>query len=214
MPRRLANAVLFQAGWFACLFAADQPLLLLVAPAILALHFLCIGSWAEDGRVVIAVALLGSLLDCLLLNLGLFDFGHGGRLIPPWLALLWALLGTTLNHCLAWTARPCGSPPCWAPSPGPCRTWLALAWRGRPAVRHPAQPAGAGPDLGGAAAVVAPAGQATETPRAGQLIGRPRAGRLCRRLRAHEFLAHPLRQLPATPLSPAPPAPPAAASWR
>ncbi|WP_285960799.1 DUF2878 domain-containing protein [Pseudomonas tohonis] len=106
MPRRLANAVLFQAGWFACLFAADQPLLLLVAPAILALHFLCIGSWAEDGRVVIAVALLGSLLDCLLLNLGLFDFGHDGRLIPPWLALLWALLGTTLNHCLAWTARP------------------------------------------------------------------------------------------------------------
>lgn len=106
MPRQLANAALFQLGWFACLFAANQPLLLLVAPAILALHALCIGSWSEDGRLVIAVTLLGSLLDCLLLNLGLFDFGYGGHLIPPWLVLLWALLGTTLNHCLAWTARP------------------------------------------------------------------------------------------------------------
>lgn len=106
MPRQLANAVLFQLGWFACLFAANQPLLLLVAPAILALHVLCIGSWSEDGRLVIAVTLLGSLLDCLLLNLGLFDFGYGRHLIPPWLVLLWALLGTTLNHCLAWTARP------------------------------------------------------------------------------------------------------------
>jgi hypothetical protein len=27
-------------------------------------------------------------------------------LIPIWLALLWPLLATTLNHCLAWSARP------------------------------------------------------------------------------------------------------------
>ncbi|MOA29752.1 hypothetical protein D3C78_1507890 [compost metagenome] len=26
--------------------------------------------------------------------------------MPLWLALLWALFATTLNHCLAWTARP------------------------------------------------------------------------------------------------------------
>lgn len=35
-----------------------------------------------------------------------FDFGTGGYLLPLWLALLWAVLGTTLNHCLAWTAKP------------------------------------------------------------------------------------------------------------
>jgi hypothetical protein len=35
-----------------------------------------------------------------------FDFGNHGPLIPLWLILLWAVLATTLRHCLAWTAKP------------------------------------------------------------------------------------------------------------
>ena len=50
--------------------------------------------------------LAGSALDSFLLNLGVFDFGTPRRLIPLWLALQWLLLATTLNHCLAWSARP------------------------------------------------------------------------------------------------------------
>jgi MFS family permease len=35
-----------------------------------------------------------------------FEFGEPRTLIPLWLACLWLLLATTLNHCLAWTAQP------------------------------------------------------------------------------------------------------------
>ena len=100
------NAVLFQLGWFACVFGAQRPWLLLVALACLAGHFLWVGSWRQEGRLVASVMLFGAALDSFLLNLGVFDFAGDSLLLPAWLALLWALFATTLNHSLAWTARP------------------------------------------------------------------------------------------------------------
>ena len=44
--------------------------------------------------------------DSLLLNADVFAFKQPGIVIPFWLMLLWALLAITLNHCLAWTAKP------------------------------------------------------------------------------------------------------------
>ena len=102
----LLNALLFQAGWFACVFAAREPWLLAVAALALLAHFLWVGRWAAEGRLVASVLIAGSALDSFLLQLGVFDFGAERVLVPLWLALLWALLATTLNHCLAWTARP------------------------------------------------------------------------------------------------------------
>ena len=105
MNKTLVNAVLFQAGWFACVFAAKQPWLLAVPIAALLVHFLWTSSWAAEGRLVASVMLLGSVLDSFLLNIGVLDFGSNSLLLPAWLALLWALMGTTLNHSLAWSAR-------------------------------------------------------------------------------------------------------------
>ncbi|MCL7461755.1 DUF2878 domain-containing protein [Pseudomonas sp. NW5] len=102
----LLNALLFQAGWLACIYAATQPLLLGVAALMLLAHFLPRGRWQAEGRLVASVLIAGSALDSLLLQMGVFDFGEPRTLIPAWLALLWALLGTTLNHCLAWSAKP------------------------------------------------------------------------------------------------------------
>ncbi len=102
----LLNALLFQTGWFACVFAARQPWLLAVAALALLAHFRWVGRWAAEGRLVASVLIAGSALDSFLLQLGVFDFGSQRLLVPLWLALLWALLATTLNHCLAWTARP------------------------------------------------------------------------------------------------------------
>lgn len=102
----LLNALLFQTGWFACIFAAREPWLLAVAALALLAHFLWIGRWADEGKLVVSVLIAGSALDSFLLQMGVFDFGEQRLLVPLWLALLWALLGTTLNHCLAWTARP------------------------------------------------------------------------------------------------------------
>lgn len=104
----LLNALLFQAGWFACVFSTQQPWLLGVPVVVLLAHFLWVADWRAEGRLVASVLLAGSTLDSLLLQFGVFDFGDDPtrRLVPLWLALLWALLATTLNHCLAWTARP------------------------------------------------------------------------------------------------------------
>ncbi|MFG0379370.1 DUF2878 domain-containing protein [Pseudomonas sp. zbq_18] len=106
-PRSLIlNALLFQVGWFACIFGATRPWLLTVALACLAAHFIWIAHWRNEGRLVASVALFGCALDSFLLNLGVFDFAGDSRLLPAWLALLWALFATTLNHSLAWSARP------------------------------------------------------------------------------------------------------------
>jgi hypothetical protein len=104
MPKLIVNALLFQLGWLACVLGGG-PWMLLVAP-ILAVHLLWTASWAAEGKLLLSVFLAGSALDSFLLNLGVFDFGEPRTLIPWWLALLWLLLATTLNHCLAWTARP------------------------------------------------------------------------------------------------------------
>lgn len=105
MLKNLANAALFQCGWFACVMGGDSPWLLL-GLVVLAIHLLWITSWATEGRLILSVTVLGTLLDTLLRTLGVFEFSEPGPLIPGWLILLWALLATTLRHCLAWSARP------------------------------------------------------------------------------------------------------------
>jgi Protein of unknown function (DUF2878) len=105
MPKQLINALLFQIGWFACVLGGTSPWLL-VAVGVLALHFFWISSWTADGELVVSVVLIGTLLDTLLLACGVFEFAEGGALIPLWLIVLWAVLATTLKHCLAWTATP------------------------------------------------------------------------------------------------------------
>jgi hypothetical protein len=102
----IANALLFQLGWFACVLSPAHPGLLLVALLALGIHLLWLSNWATEGKLLVSVLLVGSALDSFLLHLGLFDFGQPRLLIPLWLALLWPLLASTLNHCLAWTARP------------------------------------------------------------------------------------------------------------
>ena len=105
MLKPLANAVLFQCGWFACVLGGDG-WWLLVAVAALAVHLLWISSWSREGQVILAVTLLGTLIDTSLRTFGVFHFSLPGPLIPLWLIVLWALLATTLRHCLAWSARP------------------------------------------------------------------------------------------------------------
>lgn len=102
----LLNALLFQTGWFACVLAAQRPWLLAVAVLVLLAHFRWVARWREEGKLVASVLIAGSALDSFLLQMGVFDFAGTSPLVPAWLALLWALLATTLNHCLAWTARP------------------------------------------------------------------------------------------------------------
>ncbi|RMQ45487.1 hypothetical protein ALQ04_03739 [Pseudomonas cichorii] len=101
MLKTLANALLFQIGWFACVLGGNSAWLL-IAVAVVAIHVL----WRNEVRLLLAVTVTGTLLDSILMNIGVFDFGTDGPLIPLWLVILWAVLATTLRHCLAWTACP------------------------------------------------------------------------------------------------------------
>ncbi|NVZ72604.1 DUF2878 domain-containing protein [Pseudomonas costantinii] len=105
MLKPLANAVLFQCGWFACVLGGDSRWILL-GFAVLAIHLLWTSSGSEEGQVILAVTLLGTVIDTSLRTFGVFHFSQPGPLIPFWLVLLWALLATTLRHCLAWSAQP------------------------------------------------------------------------------------------------------------
>lgn len=105
MLKNLANAVLFQIGWFTCVLGGNSGWLLITF-AIFAVHLRLIGSWRAEGKLLMTVFALGCVLDSALIKLGVFDFGEVGRVIPLWLALLWPLLATTLGHCLAWSAKP------------------------------------------------------------------------------------------------------------
>ncbi len=105
MLKQIANAVLFQMGWFACVMGGNSYWLLLPV-GVLLIHLLWISSWAAEGKLLLWITALGTVLDSALMLLGVFDFGSDGLLIPLWLILLWAVLGTTLRHCLAWTAKP------------------------------------------------------------------------------------------------------------
>ena len=105
MLERITNAVLFQIGWLACVLGGNS-LWLLVALAVLVIHLRWISSWAAEGRLILSVVILGTAVDSGLRGLGVFEFKDLSPLIPLWLMLLWALLATTLRHCLQWSARP------------------------------------------------------------------------------------------------------------
>jgi len=105
MRERVANAVLFQLGWLACVLGGNS-LWLLLALAALVIHLRWISSWAAEGRLILCVAIVGTAVDSVLRYLDVFRFADASPLIPLWLMLLWALLATTLRHCLAWSARP------------------------------------------------------------------------------------------------------------
>ena len=105
MLERVANAVLFQIGWLTCVLGGNSPWLL-IALAVLVIHLRWISSWAAEGRLILCVVIVGTAVDSVLRYLDVFRFADASPLIPLWLMLLWALLATTLRHCLAWSARP------------------------------------------------------------------------------------------------------------
>ncbi len=101
---RLVNASLFLLGWLACVWLGSSWWLL--APlALLGAHFVWLSSWAAEGKLVVSIMLAGAGLDSFLLQIGVIGFPGEPQLVPLWLLLIWALLGTTFNHCLEWSRR-------------------------------------------------------------------------------------------------------------
>lgn len=105
----IANAVLFQVGWFVCILCGSlwAGIFTLVAIAV---HFIISTQRSEDAIAVLIAIALGVFHDSLLLHSGQIQFAESAYLPPLWLVCLWALLGITLNHSLVWIY----SRPLWA----------------------------------------------------------------------------------------------------
>ncbi|WP_218563891.1 DUF2878 domain-containing protein [Marinospirillum perlucidum] len=101
LQQLLANLVLFQLGWFACVLGGMSAWLVLPM-CFVALHLLWL---AEPGEALflILVAALGGLVDSLWMQAGWMEFpGWSAPWLPGWLLILWLLFATTLKHSLAW----------------------------------------------------------------------------------------------------------------
>lgn len=100
----LLNALMFQLGWLVCVMGGDR-WALSVGVALLAAHWLWV---SRDSREWLAIALgagFGIVVDTSLHALQLFRFDSVTTGVPWWLAVLWLLFMTTLNHSLALLQR-------------------------------------------------------------------------------------------------------------
>jgi hypothetical protein len=105
MNLNIVNAVLFQLGWFACVFGGDLNALIWTIPYLI-LHFSCITTLRGEWKFVVAVAAIGIAVDSLNLAAGIFAV-EGPMLFPIWLACLWLLFATFIPHGLSWlSGRP------------------------------------------------------------------------------------------------------------
>jgi Protein of unknown function (DUF2878) len=104
----IANIVLFQIGWFACVLGAANNLAWigsLTALAIAVLHVQLAKRSAVELQLLLLVVTLGFAWDSLIASAGLMQFNSGvmlDGLAPYWMAALWLAFATTLNVSMRW----------------------------------------------------------------------------------------------------------------
>lgn len=110
-PRTIINFVVFQAAWFACVFAtaAGRPIIGACAPLAATVIHLAIArdTVRRELRTIAATAMIGLAMDGGAVALGLLrlpgESGVGSTLF--WFVSLWIGFGTTLSSSLAWLSR-------------------------------------------------------------------------------------------------------------
>ena len=103
------NLLMFQLGWFFCAYGAahDMPwLAFLVVPPVVIWHLSHAHQKWQEARLLLALLVLGLVLDQTMLALKFVGFPYAGMppgWLPPWMLMLWLLFATTLNVSLRWT---------------------------------------------------------------------------------------------------------------
>lgn len=99
---RVANAVLFQLGWFGCVVGGDNVALPLTV-VLMVIHYSLISGEPRELVFIALVGCIGWSADTLFALAGVLLFTESGAgLIPAWLVCLWLLFATTLRHSLSW----------------------------------------------------------------------------------------------------------------
>ncbi len=102
------NFVLFQLGWFACVWgAANQKVLwaVLGTLAYIIFHIWRAHSPSLEMSLLVKALIYGVSADTLVMYLGLLDFKDewpSPYLSPAWMWVLWVLVATTINGSLSW----------------------------------------------------------------------------------------------------------------
>lgn len=102
------NIVAYQVAWFACVLGAASGvswLGTLAALAVAFVHLALVRDSRAEARLMIAVALIGLLLDTALIQGGVIRFETGNvveGLPPHFMVALWIAFATTLNYSLRW----------------------------------------------------------------------------------------------------------------
>jgi hypothetical protein len=108
MQKTIINFVSFQIGWFACVLGGAHGLPWLwplLAVPILAWHFHQSAAWDKELKLILIIAIVGSVFDQCLLSLGWIQYPASAWpswLLPVWMMILWMLFSSTLNVSLRW----------------------------------------------------------------------------------------------------------------
>lgn len=127
VQRKLANFVLFQAGWLVCVLLADWTAVAIAAVLVTA-HLVILSKHpGAELRFILVGVVIGSILDGLWFRTGVLQDTVDSSWTPPWLVAIWALFLTTLSHSLAWMHEHRWSPFVFAPVAGPFAYFSASA---------------------------------------------------------------------------------------
>ncbi|HVE11874.1 MAG TPA: DUF2878 domain-containing protein [Elusimicrobiota bacterium] len=108
MSYRVVNYALFQAGWFACVWAGAHGRAGVGPAAVAAIalvHLAMIADKKAELLLVAAAVLLGPWVDFALVRAGALSYPNAvgpAWPAPDWIIALWALLAMTARHCLGW----------------------------------------------------------------------------------------------------------------
>jgi hypothetical protein len=100
------NALLFQAGWFACVLGAAQGLPwigAIIAVLVIGWHLARAADPRREVALIAAAGVLGLVFETLLVQSGWVRFDSGmlvAGVAPYWMVALWAIFATTLNVSL------------------------------------------------------------------------------------------------------------------
>ena len=101
----LVNAVLFQIGWWTVVLTSPLAnwLPLFITLIILLIHFKFVSSepWV-DLKLAILTAILGFLVDSLMLRFEVYKLPNNALYAPIWLVCLWALFSMSLRLSMRW----------------------------------------------------------------------------------------------------------------
>lgn len=103
----LANFLLYQVVWFACVMgaAAGQPWIGVgTALLVIALHLGLAHTAATELKIILLTGLIGALWETLLVSQGWVRYAGGGwpGFAPMWIIALWLAFATTFNVSLRW----------------------------------------------------------------------------------------------------------------